>query len=255
MSRAVLVVDDEALARERLRRLLEKHAAYDVILEAADGAAAAELIARHAPELVFLDVQMPLVDGFEVIDHIGLEAMPPVVFVTAYDEYAVRAFDVHAVDYLLKPFTEQRFISTLERATSVRVESRAAALRETMEAVPRPRYRERIMVRHKDSVLVLKVGDVDWIEAANNYVKLYVGKSTYLLREAISALEAQLDPTRFLRVHRSTIVNIDRIRSMKPWFSGDYILYLENGRELRLSRTHRENLARAMAACRAGGPV
>jgi two-component system LytT family response regulator len=214
--------------------------------------AAAELITKHVPNLVFLDVQMPLVDGFEVIRHIGLDAMPPVVFVTAYDEYAVRAFEVHALDYLLKPFTEQRFVSTLEHATAIQPAKRAIALQETLAELPRPRYRERIMVRHKDNVLVLKVADVDWIEAANNYVKLYLGKSTYLLREGISSLEAQLDPARFLRIHRSTIVNIDRIRSMKPWFSGDYLIYLENGQQLRLSRTHREKLAQAMAAGAAG---
>ena len=246
MAGGVLIVDDEPLARERLQRLLEKHGGFERIMTASDGIQAIGLIEKAEPDVVFLDVQMAPIDGFEVIEQVGLDKMPQVVFVTAYDQYAIRAFDVHAVDYLLKPYTEQRFLDTLQRLQSSTETEQLESLRGVLDETRTTRYRDRIIVRHKDELIIVRTADVDWIEAANNYVRIVAGKASYLLREGISAMEAQLDPSKFARIHRSTIVNVDRIRSMKPWFSGDYLVNLDNGKQLRLSRTHRDKLARVI---------
>jgi two-component system LytT family response regulator len=244
MNHSVLVVDDEDLARDRLCRLLEKHGQFAEIRTANDGASAVHEICRGNPDVVFLDIQMPFMNGFEVVEKVGAEAMPRVVFVTAYDQYALRAFDVNAVDYLLKPYTEQRFAETLRRVLAANAAEHSSAIRKVVDDVQATRrYVQRLVVRRKDELLILKVADIDYVEAANNYVKIFSGSATYILREGISSLESQLDPAQFARIHRSTIVNIDRIRSMKPWFSGDYIIVLSNGKQLRLSRTHRHKFS------------
>jgi two-component system LytT family response regulator len=237
-----LVVDDEALARDRLRRLLRKHAPKCVVDAVRSGEEAVRAIVEYEPHAVFLDIQLGDLTGFDVIDAIGVHRMPPIVFVTAYDEYAIRAFDVHALDYLVKPYTEDRFVQALDRLRS-RTAEEAVALQRVLETVNgrAADYVQRLLVRAaQEGVLLIKVPDIDYIEAANNYVKLHVGARTHLLREKLSALEQRLDPAQFARIHRSVIVNMDRIVSLRPSYSGDYIVRLESGTEVRLSRTYRD---------------
>lgn len=238
MSLRALIVDDEPLARETLRLLLARDPEIAVAGECS-GVDAADLVARHRPDILFLDVQMPEVDGFDVLQEIGPHAVPSVVFVTAYDEYALRAFEVHAIDYLLKPFDDRRFADALARAKE------AARARRRGEADPRLAQllegrARRFFVRTREKVLLIKPDEIDWIEAADYYVSLHVGGKSHLLRETMNEIEQRLDPQRFFRVHRSAIVNVDRVREMHPLFRGDCVLVLQDGTKLKLSRTRRE---------------
>ena len=248
MTLRVLIVDDEELARQRIRRLLTREEEVEVIGEACDGERAVESIRSLEPDLVFLDVQMPEVDGFAVLERLRPHPPPAVVFVTAHDDYAVRAFEVHAVDYLRKPFDAVRFKEAFSRArrrlAGAAAEERARkldALLAQVEAQP-PRSRERLMVRSDGRLYFVRIDDIDWVEAAGNYVKLHVGRDTHLMRETMSGIEKMLDPSRFLRIHRSAIVNLDRVREMQPWFSGEYTVILRDGTQLRLSRVYRDRL-------------
>lgn len=247
----ILVVDDEALARDRLRRLLRKYATRPGIDAARTGEEAVKAIGEYEPHLVFLDIQLPDFNGFDVIDAVGPGRMPPVIFVTAYDAYAIRAFDVQAVDYLVKPYTEERFRQAFERACRRRHDAEAEGelqrVLETVEGGQRSPYLRRVMVRSaQEGVLVLRAAEIDWIEAANNYVRLHVGGRTHVLREKLSSMQARLDPQQFARIHRSLIVNLDRIVRMRPWYSGDYRITLEDGTEVRMSRTYREVVQRQL---------
>jgi two-component system LytT family response regulator len=240
-----LIVDDERLARKRIRSLLKNERDVEVVGECADGAGALAAIRKQTPDLVFLDVQMPEMDGFQVLQAVGAQQMPAVVFVTAYDKYALRAFEVHALDYLLKPFDEDRFGEALRRAkeqvlggSNGELHGRLLALIEHLRSGER--YVDRLLVKASGRVLFLKTEDIDWIEAAGNYVRLHVGKESHLLRETMNTIETRLDPAHFLRIHRSTIVNLDRIKEMQPWFSGEYVVLLKDGTELRLSRGYRD---------------
>ena len=240
-----LIVDDERLARKRLRTLLAEDRDVEIVGECADGAEAVMAIERDAPDLLFLDVQMPELDGFAVLEAVGPDKMPSVVFVTAYDRYALRAFEVHALDYLLKPFDEERFQNALQRAkeqlrseSAGALEQRLMALLETFKAGQT--HVDRLLVKASGRVLFLKTDEIDWIEASGNYVRLHVGRESYLFRETMNAMEAKLDPAKFLRIHRSTLVNSDRIKEMQPWFSGEHVILLRDGTELRLSRGYRE---------------
>jgi two-component system LytT family response regulator len=240
-----LIVDDERLARKRIRSLLKNERDVEVVGECADGAEALAAIRKQSPDLVFLDVQMPEMDGFQVLQEVGGDRMPAVVFVTAYDKYALRAFEVHALDYLLKPFDEDRFGEALRRAkeqvlggSNGELHGRLIALIEHLRSGER--YVDRLLVKASGRVLFLKTEDIDWIEAAGNYVRLHVGKESHLLRETMNTIETRLDPAHFLRIHRSTIVNLDRIKEMQPWFSGEYVVLLKDGTELRLSRGYRD---------------
>lgn len=240
-----LIVDDEPLGRTVIREMLRGDADIEIIGECANGHEAVELISRTRPELLFLDVQMPEVDGFEVLS--ALDELPLVIFVTAYDQYAVRAFDVHAVDYLLKPFDRDRFGKAVQRAKAQlkqthndAVNERILALLEEQKA--KTRYLERLVVKANGRVFFLKASEVDWIEAEGNYVCLHVRKDSYLLRETLSSLEAQLDPQKFPRIHRSQIVNVERIRELQPWSHGEYHVILHDGTQLTLSRSYRERL-------------
>jgi two-component system, LytTR family, response regulator len=244
MTLRVLIVDDESVARRRVRRLLAAEPDVAVIGECGDGASAMTTIVAERPDLVFLDVQMPERDGFEVLQAIPTPELPAILFVTAYDRYALRAFDVHAIDFLLKPFTRERFRIALTRARE-RLERRdrdaglaalAASLRE------RPRYLSRVPVRTAGRIVLVDLTTVDWLEAADNYVRLHVHSREYLLRETLAALEAQLDPDRFARIHRSAIVQIDRIVELHPATHGDFDVLLRDGTRLTLSRTWRERL-------------
>jgi two-component system LytT family response regulator len=243
----VLIVDDEPLARERLRTLLADESGMQVVGEANDGRTAVDAIGSLSPDLVFLDVQLPGSTGFEVIETVGANSMPFVIFVTAYDRYALRAFDVHALDYLLKPFDRDRFRQALARVrqqlehrTGGDLERRLLALVQDLKPA-QPRV-DRFVVKSGGRVFFVRNDEIDWIEAAGNYVKLHVGADSHLFRETMNAVEARLDPDLFFRIHRSHIVNIERIRELQPWFNGEYVVFLKNGTRLTLSRGYREKL-------------
>jgi two-component system LytT family response regulator len=241
------VVDDEPLARQRLLTLLEAEPDIELVGESADGRQAVAALRAQQPDLLFLDVQMPLLDGFGVLAALDAEHLPAVVFVTAYDRYALQAFEVHALDYLLKPFDRERFGKALERARAqLRQEQSAdanqkllALLHDVREA---RRPAERLVVKSGSRVSFVRVEEIDWIEAAGNYLRLHVGSETHLLRETMSRLEERLDGKQFLRIHRSTIVNVERIRELQPSFHGDYLVLLRDGTELTLSRGFRDKL-------------
>ncbi len=244
-----LIVDDERVARQRIRRLLASTASdIAVIGECADGVTAVETIAREEPDLVFLDVQMPELDGFGVVSALDPAALPAIIFVTAFDKYALRAFDVHAIDYLLKPFTTERFRTAVLRARD-RIQRRTldnglASLAHTLRE--RPRYLTRVSVKTAGKIVLVDAATVDWIEAADNYVRLHVGTREYLHRETLAGLEKQLDPERFVRIHRSALVQIDRIVELHPASHGDMDVVLRNGKTLTLSRTFVEGVRRVL---------
>lgn len=236
-----LVIDDEPLARRSVRRFLKPHADVEWIGECGDGESAVAAILTKQPDLVFLDVQMPEMDGFEVVRTIGADRMPVTIFVTAYDRYALRAFDANAVDYLLKPFGKERFERALIRARE-RIEGnlncdevrRVVASLEQIQT--QQRGAERIAITENGRVHLVKARDIDWIGAEGNYARLHVGVREYELRETLTSLERRLNPLDFLRIHRSTIVNIHRIKEIQRWFRGHHLVLLENGKELRMSR-------------------
>ncbi|MFL6210982.1 MAG: LytR/AlgR family response regulator transcription factor [Pyrinomonadaceae bacterium] len=242
-----LIVDDEPLARRRIRRLLAHDADVELVGDCADGYEAIAAINEHAPNLIFLDVQMPELDGFGVLNQLKSAQLPLVVFVTAYDQYALQAFEVCAVDYLLKPFDRKRFELALSRAKTRLVRERGDELSQRTLALltelqARARHPDRILVKAGGRAFFLKADEIDWIEAEGKYVRLYVGRESYLLREAIGSIEAQLDPKMFMRIHRSAIVNIDRVRELQPWFHHEYRVILRDGTQLMLSRSCRKRL-------------
>jgi two-component system LytT family response regulator len=243
----VLIVDDEPLARRGVRARLMAMPDVEITGEADSGMKAVSEIERLRPDVVLLDVQMPELDGFGVIETVGVENMPAIVFVTAYDEYALQAFEVNAVDYLLKPFDRERFQKALARARAHvgrqadDINRRLLALIQGLK-VPQG-YLERLVIRSSGRIFFLKAEEIDWIEAAGNYVRLHTGKESHLLRETMNSLEQKLDPARFLRIHRSTIVRIDRIAELQPLFHGDYVVVLQGGTRLTLSRGYRERLS------------
>lgn len=274
----VVIVDDEALARQRVRRLLQNETDVEIVGEAESGTEAVTMIRERQPDLVCLDVQMPGLDGFGVLREIEGGPVPMVLFVTAYDEHAQRAFDVHAVDYVLKPVDGERFRAAFDKARKQRANAVAAErLGELLETVRRladggvseardgatalaslagaaapsapvaaaganGRYASRILVKQDGRMFFVKTTEIDWIEADRNYVRLHVGKTAHTIRERISHLEETLDPRLFARIHRSTIVNLNRVREMQQWFSGDYVVILEDGTRLRLSRHYRDRV-------------
>jgi len=242
-----LIVDDEPLARERIRTLLADEHDVEIIDECSNGRDAAAAIQKQKPDLLFLDVQMPELDGFGVLDQITVAKMPVVIFVTAYDQYALRAFEVHALDYLLKPFDRERFQKALQRARlqiqqakNGEVNARVLALLEDLRA--ERKWLDRLVIKSGGRVFFLKVEEIDWIEAAGNYVRLHVEREVHLLRETIKNLETQLDPKKFLRISRSIIVRIDGIKELQPWFHGEHAIILQGGTQLTSSRGYREKL-------------
>lgn len=249
MSIRTLIVDDEPLARTRVMHFLAEEPEIEIVGECADGIEAIQSIESLRPELVFLDVQMPEMDGFEVLQAIQGEQLPAVMFATAFDEFALRAFNANAVDYLLKPFNQARFHAALERARA-RIgrgeqDELARQMRSLLETHRAERqYPERIVVRIGSKIVFVRVADVDWIDTDGNYVRLHVGKQSYLLRETLSRMAERLPPERFLRIHRSTIVNVDRIREIHPMFKGTYLLRLHDGAELNSTATYRDRLQR-----------
>ncbi len=255
-----LIVDDELLARTRIRNLLRGRREFQLAGECANGREAIAQIEQQRPDLVFLDVQMPDLDGFGLVKAIAAaisaERLPVIVFVTAYDQYAVRAFECHALDYLLKPFDDERFEKTLEWASAQirrdqmhQFSQRMMALLEDYPgkraAMPehQPRRLSQVMIKSGGRVLFVKTDEIDWVEAEGCYARLHTGRQSHLLRETMSALEAQLDPQAFLRIHRSTIINRDRIRELQPQSHGEYTVILQDGTQLRLSRSYRDKLS------------
>ena len=245
-----IIADDVDLAREHIRRSLQDED-IEIIAECENGREAISAIRQLQPHLVFLDVQMPEVSGFDVIKTIGVEAMPTVVFVTAYDEFALNAFEVNAIDYLLKPFDGDRLARAVERAKrlingqdSSGVETQLRKL--LTEAAEEPRYLRRIPVKSTRGTVLVITDEIDWIESAGHYLELHTGRDRHLIREKLSNLEEKLDPKNFARIHRSTIVNLNRVRSLHPLFNGDQLVILENGRELNLSRTYSEKVIRQL---------
>ena len=247
-----LIVDDEPLAREGLRMWLATDPDVSSIQEAKDGREAIAAIRNVRPDLVFLDVQMPEMDGFSVVHEIGASRMPAVVFVTAHDQHAIQAFEINAIDYLLKPVTEERFTLALTRAKT-RLESRPAdhtnrQIIGLLETIVSPRrHMKRLAVRSAGKTVFVDVGEIDWIEAAENYVQLHCGKTVHLLHVPMNTLEKSLDSETFLRIHRSTIVNAGRIKDLQPGVHGEYVLTLRSGVRLQSGRTYQEKL-RALTA-------
>jgi len=241
----VAVVDDEPLARELVRLLLARDADVAVVAECS-GADAAAAIAQARPDIVFLDVQMPEVDGFAVLERVGVDAAPVVVFVTAYGDHALRAFAVHAIDYVLKPIDDARFATALARAKHQALARRAGEPDARLAAMLRDgsRWTKRFLVRTRDRLLVVPTDTIDWVEAADYYATLHAAGASHLLRETMAELERRLDPERFVRVHRSAIVNLDRVREVRPLFRGDAVLVLAGGAEVRLSRARRREFER-----------
>ncbi len=243
----VLIVDDESIARDRIKRFLSAEPDIEIIGECRDGKAAVAVIKKLAPDLVFLDIQMPELSGFEVLKAIGAAHLPAIVFVTAFDNFALQAFEYHALDYLLKPFNRDRFRRSLsyareqiERQHTGGVDIRLLSLLEDIKGGHK--YLERLVIKSVGRVYFLKADEIDWIEACGNYVNLHVGNETHLLRETMNRLEEKLDPDKFMRIHRSSLVNLDRIKELTPLFNGDYTVILRNNTKLTLSRTYRDRL-------------
>jgi len=247
MPMRVLIVDDESPARERLKRLLADIEGVEIIGEAASGIRAVEMIERERPDLVLLDIQMPGLDGFEVIE--ALVDPPPVIFVTAYDEYAIRAFEVNALDYLLKPFSRERLTKAIRRAQEALAEERdfAARLGPLLESLAdQGKYLARLAVRDRDRFRVLDVGEMDWIGIEGEQVMVHAGDQAYPIRRTLAELEARLDPACFFRAHRSAIVNLDRVKEVIPWFKGTHKLRLTTGAEVDLRRARARALRRIL---------
>jgi len=247
MAMRILIVDDEAPARERLKRYLATLEGVKVIGEARDGLQAVEMIEGRSPDLVLLDIQMPGLDGFGVVE--ALQEPPSIIFVTAYDQYAIRAFEVHALDYLLKPFTRERLAKAIRRAQGALAEGQdlRAQLRPLLEDLAAEgRYLVRLAVRDRDCIRVLDAAEVDWIGIEDEQVMVHAGDQAYPIRRTLTELEARLDPKRFFRAHRSAIVNLDRVQEIIPWFKGSHILRLTTGAEVDLSRAQARALRKIL---------
>lgn len=245
----ILIVDDEPLGRERIRHLLEQRADVEVTAEAVDGREAVEQIRSNPFDLVFLDIQMPHMSGIDVVKEIGPENMPAVIFSTAYDEYAIEAFQVHALDYLLKPFESDRFQASLDRVLELLSPPDSSDLEQRLTQFLEADFSKetavsRFMIKSHQQISFVQTKDIDWIEAAGNYVNLHVGKDSHLLRLTMKEIEGKLDPDVFLRIHRSSIVNLNAVLDLKQMFNGEYEVRLESGAKLTMSRNYRKNLDR-----------
>jgi len=240
-----LVIDDEPLARRSVRRHLDAEPDVEVIGECGDGKEAVAAICREEPDLVFLDIQMPEIDGFEVVQQVGVGRMPVTIFVTAYDRYALRAFEAHALDYLLKPFNKARFADALSHARQhIAGNLNREALRSVVELMGQVAgqntYSEHLPVTQHGHVVLVNTAEIDWIEACGNYTRLHIANRKYEVRETLTAIEHKLNPLDFARIHRSTIVNVRSVKEIHPWFRGHHLVILKNGQELRMSRYQRD---------------
>lgn len=240
-----LIVDDEPLARDRIREMLKDHPDVEVIAEARNGQEAIDSVAKQNPDLVFLDVQMPDLNGFDVLQNLDVERLPVIIFVTAYDQYALRAFDVHAVDYLTKPFDRERFAEAVEQAKlfmkGAKEPDTARILSMLQELRAGASYLERFAIKNGETVFFVRAEDVDAIEAQGNYVRLSLASSSHLLRDTLNNIESQINPRMFVRIHRRTIVNIDRVKEVQTWARGEYRIVLSTGAHYTLSRGYRQH--------------
>jgi two-component system LytT family response regulator len=251
MTIRAMIVDDEPLARRRIRSLLAEAGDVEVAAECANGKEAIQAIEASPPDLLFLDIQMPELDGFDVLQAIGVGHVPVVIFVTAYDQFAVRAFEAHALDYLLKPFDDERFEAALQRARTQIRQQRGGDLDRRLRALlaeaRRDRgYLQRLAVPTGQRSVLIRTEQIDWIEAERNYIRLHVGGRTHLLRENLGRIESALDPTVFCRIHRSTIVNINRIQAVEAPLRGESLVVLHDGTKLASGRSYRANLRAVM---------
>ena len=248
-----LLVDDEPIARRGIRQQLQSEKDVEIIGECSNGQEAVAAIRQQDPDLVFLDVQMPLLNGFGVVEAIGVEHLPAVVFVTAYDEHAIRAFEVNALDYLLKPIDHQRFQKTLSRVRDQLHQSNGKQLRKQLtellthldraqQPTAESQFLERVVIRENERVLILPVNEIDWINSHGNYIQIHTRGRPHLQRETMDGIERKLDPQKFVRLRRSTIVNIEQVKELKPLFNGEYAVMLKNGPELTSSRRYRKRL-------------
>jgi two-component system LytT family response regulator len=241
-----IIVDDEPPARRLIRTYLEREPDIEIVAECANGAEAIAALEEREPDLLFLDIQMPEISGFDVLMAADLDELPAVIFVTAYEEYALRAFEVHAVDYLLKPVDEERFIEALERARRLVGSRDADDIRRLAGLLDDVRARrpvaDRLLVKSAGYITFLTTDEIDWIEAAGNYMRVHSGRDVHLMRETMANLETMLDAARFVRVHRSAIVNLDRIKELRPSLKGEFEILLRSGERLILSRKYRKVL-------------
>ena len=254
-----LIVDDEPLAREGIRLLLKEEPGFAIVGESADGTSALETIKRLKPDLLFLDIQMPVMSGFDLLARLPELELPMVIFVSAYDRYAIKAFEIHALDYLLKPVDATRFHEACRRVRQLvderrryemtaRLVAMIDALKTTGESsTPAAEHLRRFAVKDGDRTYFVPADDVDWIGAANYYAELHCGKKLHLLRDSLNALESKLDPRQFLRIHRSTIVNVSRVREVRRPLGGDYVVILDDGAQLKSGRSYRAQLDRLLA--------
>lgn len=263
MIERILIVDDEPLARERVSDLARAHAPKATLKEAGNGDAAVELIQGWSPDVVLLDIQMPARTGFEVVAAVGVDSMPPTIFITAHDEFAIRAFEVSAIDYLLKPFDDERFAAAWQRVTlrhsTGELVAQARVLSNLLMVAgvstePAPTssatantWTDRLVVKQDQRTMIVMLADVQYIESDGNYVILHVGRDRYQLRETLGSIESRLDPHQFMRIHRRTIVQIRAMKELQPWFGGDQIMILRDGTKLRVSRNYRSVVARRLA--------
>jgi two-component system, LytTR family, response regulator len=248
-----LIIDDEALAREAIRSLIALDPTLEVVGEVEDGGRAIQVIDGLRPDLLFLDVQMPEVDGFDVLQELAERGikLPVTIFVTAYDEYALRAFEAHALDYLLKPIREERFKDAVAAAKSrISADRDSQAADQLASLLARgdllARRPTRLPVKLEGRIVLVRLDQVEWIESEGNYVRLHLSDRSYLLRDTMSAIEVKLDPDQFARIHRCAIININRIEYLRPWFTGEYIVRMQSGKELTLTRSYRDNLRRLL---------
>ena len=242
----VLIVDDEPVARRGIRRLLENEPDVEIAGEASSGTAAVDAIRSLKPDLVFLDIQMPEMDGIEVVETVGTRSMPAVIFVTAYDKYAIEAFDMNAADYVLKPVDPERFQRALDRARSRRSSDLETRLARVVDAM-RPQAPERLVIRSAGKIQFVDVADIDWITAEDNYVRIHAAGKSYLMRETVTGIEQRLDPRTFIRIRRSTIIRIDRIHEIRPLLNGTYEILLRDGTRVVSARRYRETIERLTA--------
>ncbi len=248
-----VIADDELLARKFIRRMLKQDPEVEIVAECGNGAEAVAVIRKEKPDLVFLDVQMPEMNGFAVLDVVKLDHLPEIIFTTAYESYAIRAFELHALDYLLKPFDQVRFKAALkyakERFQSHRDEEKQLQIGTLLESIrAQQQYLDRVVIRADGRITFLQTREIDWLEADDKYVHLHTGKGTRMVRQTLSAMEEQLDPGKFVRVHRSTMVNTDRIKELQPLFNGEHSLILEDGTRLTVSRKYKDKLFELLGA-------
>lgn len=255
-----LIVDDESPARKRIRELLVEHNEFEIIGECSNGEEAIEAIQTKSPDLIFLDIQLQDMDGFEVLEKLSLKHLPTIIFVTAYDKYAIRAFEFHALDYLLKPFDDERFEETLEYVLTQIKRNRIENLSEKLSGLiadynqhrddpvsgETNRYQNRLVIKSAGKVAFIETKDIDWISAEGYYASIRVGGKSHLMRESLKNLENILDPKTFLRIHRSTIVNINQIKELHSHFHGEYFVILKDGKRFKLSRSYKENAERLL---------